>query len=43
MSSELGMLEAVLRSTYWLTIHVLVIVASYGAFTGLRSWSRLSR
>ncbi len=32
MSSELGMLEAVLRSTYWLTIHVLVIVASYGAF-----------
>lgn len=32
MSSELGMLEAVLRSTYWLTIHVLVIVSSYGAF-----------
>ncbi len=32
MSSELGMLEAVLRSTYWLTIHVLVIVGSYGAF-----------
>ena len=32
MSQELGMLEAVLRSNYWLTIHVLVIVASYGAF-----------
>jgi cytochrome c-type biogenesis protein CcsB len=32
MSQELGMLEAVLRSNYWLTIHVLTIVASYGAF-----------
>jgi len=32
MSSELGMLEAVLRSNYWLTIHVLIIVSSYGAF-----------
>ncbi len=32
MSSDLGMLEAVLRSNYWLTIHVLTIVASYGAF-----------
>ena len=32
MSQELGMLEAVLRSNYWLIVHVLVIVASYGAF-----------
>lgn len=30
--SEMGMLNAVLRSNFWLTTHVLTIVASYGFF-----------
>lgn len=33
MNSSLGVLEAVLRSNYWLIIHVMTIVASYGAYT----------
>ncbi len=33
MDSSLGVLEAVLRSNYWLIIHVMTIVSSYGAFT----------
>ncbi len=33
MNSSLGVLEAVLRSNYWLIIHVMTIVASYGAYS----------